>query len=240
MTSTRCRIVYLLVTSRNDGSFARPSASPDGPSGLLHSPSGAPDRPSASHRLPARERRALIEDAAARLFAERGYSATSVADIVAAAGVSKPMLYRHFESKQDLQMKLLARCRDELAAAPLDVFLNEPGDPDQRLPGMIDAWFAHVEQHPHTSKNLFQDATGDPEIEALQRELRRQQRAADVALLREFAPQLPEAELEPLGEIIRSVLTGLALWWLEHPGTPRAVVVAAVLRTTRGVLLTVR
>jgi hypothetical protein len=78
-----------------------------------------------------------------------------------------------------------------------------------------------------------------PEIEALQRELRGQQRAADVALLREFAPQLPEAELEPLGEIVRSALTGLALWWLEHPGTPRAVVVAAVLRTTRGVLSTV-
>lgn len=228
-----------MVTSRCSDSPDRPSASPEGPSASLRSPPSVPDRPSASHRRPARERRALIEDAAARLFAERGYSATTVADIVAAAGVSKPMLYRHFESKQDLQMKLLARCRDELAAAPLDAFLNEPGDPDQRLPAMIDAWFAHVEQHPHTSKNLFQDATGDPEIEALQRELRGQQRAADVALLREFAPELPEAELEPLGEIIRSALTGLALWWLEHPDTPRAVVVAAVLRTTRGVLSTV-
>jgi AcrR family transcriptional regulator len=228
-----------MVTSRCSDSPDRPSASPEGPSASLRSPPSVLDRPSASHRRPAGERRALIEDAAARLFAERGYSATTVADIVAAAGVSKPMLYRHFESKQDLQMKLLARRRDELAAAPLDAFLNEPGDPDQRLPAMIDAWFAHVEQHPHTSKNLFQDATGDPEIEALQRELRRQQRAADVALLREFAPQLPGAELEPLGEIIRSALTGLALWWLEHPETPRAVVVAAVLRTTRGVLSTV-
>jgi AcrR family transcriptional regulator len=228
-----------MVTTRHGGSFDRPSVSPDGPSASLHGPSGAPDGPSAARRLPARERCALIEDAAARLFAERGYSATTVADIVAAAGVSKPMLYRHFESKQDLQMKLLARRRDELAAAPLDAFLNEPGDPNRRLPAMIDAWFAHVEQHPHSSKNLFQDATGDPEIEVLQRELRRQQRAADVALLREFAPQLPEAELEPLGEVIRSALTGLALWWLEHPGTPRAVVVAAVLRVTRGVLATV-
>jgi AcrR family transcriptional regulator len=229
-----------MVTSRYGHSFDRPSASPDAPATSLHRPSGAPDGPSVARRLPARERRALIEDAAARLFAERGYGATTVADVVTAAGVSKPMLYRHFESKQDLQMKLLARSRDELAAAPLDAFLHEPGDPEQRLPAMIDAWFAHVEQHPHTSKNLLQDATGDPEIEALQRELRRQQRAADVALLREFAPQLPEAELEPLGEIIRSALTGLALWWLEHPGTPRAVLVAAVLRTTRGVLSTVR
>jgi AcrR family transcriptional regulator len=183
----------------------------------------------------------LIEGAAARLFAERGYSATTVEDIASAAGVSKPMLYRHFESKKKLQIQLLERRRDELAAAPLNEFLRKPGEPEQTLPAMIDAWFAHVEQHPHTSRNLFRDAAaGDPDIAALQRELRGRQRAADVALLREFAPQLPEAELEPLGEIIRSALTGLALWWLDNPDTPRAVVVAAVLRTTQGVLMTVR
>jgi hypothetical protein len=76
-------------------------------------------------------------------------------------------------------------------------------------------------------------------VQALQRELRRRERAADVALLREFAPQLPEDELEPLGEIIRSSLTGLALWWLERPEIPRAVVVAAILRVTTGVLNTI-
>ena len=70
--------------------------------------------------LPAAERRARIEDAAARLFAERGYAATSVEDIVREAGVSKPILYRHFESKRDLHAMLLERRRDELAAAPLD------------------------------------------------------------------------------------------------------------------------
>jgi AcrR family transcriptional regulator len=195
------------------------------------------DSRSPAIRVPAAQRRALIEDAAARLFAERGYSATTVQDIVSAAGVSKPMLYRHFESKKDLQMKLLARRRDELAVAALDELLHTPGDPQLRLPAMIDAWFAHVEAHPHTSRNLFQDAVGDPDIEALQRELRAQQRAADVALLREFAPQLPQAELEPLGEIMRSALTGLALWWLDNPQVPREVVTSAVLRTTQGVLL---
>jgi AcrR family transcriptional regulator len=198
-------------------------------------PPGEPRR-----RLPAAERRKLIEDAAARLFAERGYAATTVEDIVVEAGVSKPMLYRHFESKKDLHMRLLEHRRDELAAAPLDSFLEDGRDPEQRLPAMIDAWFAHVEAHPATSRILFQDSSGDPDIQALQRELRRRQRAADMALLREFAPQLPVRELEPLGEIIRSSLTGLALWWLDNPEVPRSVLVAAVLRVTTGVLLTVR
>ena len=193
----------------------------------------------APRRLSAAERRAVIENAAARLFAERGYVATTVEEIVAEAGVSKPMLYRHFESKKELHMKLLERRRDELAAAPLDSFLQGEGEPRQRLRAMIDAWFAHVEQHPHTSRILFQDVTGDPDIQQLQRELRGRQRAADVALLREFAPELPERELEPLGEIIRSSLTGLALWWLDNPEVPRAVPVASILRVTTGVLATV-
>ncbi|HEX3518997.1 MAG TPA: TetR/AcrR family transcriptional regulator [Solirubrobacteraceae bacterium] len=178
----------------------------------------------------------LIEEAAARLFAERGYAPTTVDDIVAAAGVSKPMLYRHFESKRELLVKLLERRRDELAQAPLERFLEERGEPSQRLWAMIDAWFANVEQHPDSSRVLFQDVTGEPDVQELQRELRARQRAADVALLRELAPGLPERELEPLGEIIRSSLTGLALWWLDRPEVGRKVVVAAVLRTTEGVL----
>ncbi len=193
----------------------------------------------AQHRLPAAQRRALIEEAAARLFAERGYVATTVEEIVAAAGVSKPMLYRHFESKKQLQIRLLERRRDELAASALDAFLGSKAELGQRLPRMIDAWFAHVEQHPHTSRILFQDATGDADIQQLQRELRARQRAADVALLRELAPGLPEQELEPLGEIIRSSLTGLALWWLDNPEVPRATPVAAVLRVTTSVLASV-
>ena len=193
----------------------------------------------AKARLPAAQRRALIEEAAARLFAERGYVATTVDDIVAAAGVSKPMLYRHFESKKQLQIKLLERRRDDLAAAALDAFLGSEGDPRLRLPAMIDAWFAHVEEHPHTSRILFQDATGDADIQRLQRDLRARQRAADVALLREMAPELPEQEFEPLGEIVRSSLTGVALWWLDNPQVPRATPVAAVLRVTTSVLASV-
>jgi AcrR family transcriptional regulator len=200
--------------------------------------STAPARPAG--RLAAGERRALIEDAAARLFARRGYDATTVEQIVSEAGVSKPMLYRHFESKKDLCMTLLERRRDELAAAPLDEFINRAHGPAERLLAMIDAWFAHVEQHPHSCRILFQDVTFDEDIRALQLELRARQRSADIALLREFGARLSQSELEPLAEIIRSSLAGLALWWLDKPRVPRATVTAAMLRMTRGLLSGVR
>ena len=152
--------------------------------------------------------------------------------ICAAAGVSKPMLYRHFESKRELARSLLERRRDELAAAPLDEFMRRPDAGS--LEPMTDSWFAHVEAHPDSCRFLFRDISGDEELAGLQQELRRRQRAADVVLLRELAPDIPEHELEPLGEAIRSTLYGVALWWLDQESVPRSVVVDAILRLVSG------
>jgi AcrR family transcriptional regulator len=53
-------------------------------------------------RLKAPQRRQQIVSVATQLFAERGYEATTTAAIAEAAGVTEPILYRHFESKQEL------------------------------------------------------------------------------------------------------------------------------------------
>jgi AcrR family transcriptional regulator len=181
------------------------------------------------------ELRQRLEDVAAELFAQHGYSATTVDDIVERAGVSKPALYRHFESKKDLYLTLLRRHREELATAAL-AEVGADRNLDSWLPAMIEAWFRHVEEHPYTWRMLFRDVTGDPDVQAVHAEVARAQRAADVVLLRRVVPPFPDAELEPLGEVVRSSLTGLALWWLEHPDTPRSVLVAAMLRVTRSII----
>jgi AcrR family transcriptional regulator len=62
------------------------------------------DGRSAGRRGTAKER---LFDAAGRVFAERGYHASSVDEIVQAAGVTKGALYGHFASKQDLFIALL-------------------------------------------------------------------------------------------------------------------------------------
>jgi AcrR family transcriptional regulator len=56
--------------------------------------------PSAKRRGP--RRREIILEAAASLFAQRGYMATGIDDIGAAAGITGPGVYRHFASKEDL------------------------------------------------------------------------------------------------------------------------------------------
>ncbi len=58
-------------------------------------------------RLPAAERRRAILEAACRVFTDRGYLSATTAEIAGAAGVSEPILYRHFGSKRDLYLACL-------------------------------------------------------------------------------------------------------------------------------------
>ncbi|MFP3900107.1 MAG: TetR/AcrR family transcriptional regulator [Acidimicrobiia bacterium] len=60
------------------------------------------------------ERKQQLLDAAARLFAEQGYSATRVADIVEDAGVAKGLFYWYFDNKESLFRELAANIRQRL------------------------------------------------------------------------------------------------------------------------------
>ena len=57
-------------------------------------------------RLDSEERRKAIIDAALPLFARKGFAATTTKDLARAAGVSEPLLYRHFPSKEALYMEI--------------------------------------------------------------------------------------------------------------------------------------
>jgi AcrR family transcriptional regulator len=76
-----------------------------------------PGRPRARSRVRGAARRDEILDAAARLFAERGYHGVTIDDIGAAVGMSGPGIYRHFAGKEDVLAQMLlrisARLRDE-------------------------------------------------------------------------------------------------------------------------------
>lgn len=58
-------------------------------------------------RLPAAERRQALVDAAMRVFSEGSYAGATTAQIAREAGVSEPILYRHFASKRDLYVACL-------------------------------------------------------------------------------------------------------------------------------------
>jgi AcrR family transcriptional regulator len=188
-------------------------------------------------RLPADQRRALLMNEAGRLFGERGYAGTTLDEVASAAHVTKPVLYRHFDSKKALYMGLLERHRDDLPRfierVPPDLPMGE------RIDAILETWFAYVEEYGYAWKMLFRDSGGGPEIRALRQAS--QDRAREV--LAEFIRAqkdtgIPEREVLPLAEFIRAAGAGLALWSLDHPEVPRADLVAAVRRMVVGLLAT--
>ena len=181
--------------------------------------------------MPAAQRREVIERVATEVFAEHGYNGASMDEIARRAGVSAPVVYDHFASKQDLYRRLLVRTRDEL----LEMW-REQLSPDEpaaaRIPRAFDAWARYVEEHPYASRMYFREATGVPEVIAFHRELHAQARAALGAIharepgAERLAGSRDPAARELAAELIRSGLTGLAIWWNEHPHVPRDQIVA--------------
>jgi AcrR family transcriptional regulator len=183
-------------------------------------------------RLPAAERREVIERAATRVFAERGYLGASMAEIARRSGVSAPVLYDHFASKLELHRRLLERTRNELLEMWREHLLTD-APAEERFPRALDAWARYVESNPYAARMFFRGATGDPQAEAVHREVQGQARVAlGVLLAREpgaehMAGSADQESLEMASEIMRSGLTGLAIWWSEHPHVAREQVVRA-------------
>ena len=67
-----------------------------------------------SIRLPASARREQILDVSVEVFARNGFHSTSMNDVAEAAGVTKPVLYQHFDSKRDLYLALLGEAGNRL------------------------------------------------------------------------------------------------------------------------------
>jgi AcrR family transcriptional regulator len=189
---------------------------------------------STRQRLSAAERREVIELAATEVFAERGYHGASMEEIARRSGVSVPVVYDHFASKQDLHRRLLERHFAELRAL-WAAHTADDVPTAERLPRALDAWFAYVEAHPYAWRMLFRDTTGDAEVEAIRREVAAQSRAALVPLLarepgaERMAGSADTEAIDMLWEVFRAVLQGLALWWYEHRHVPRERIVATAM-----------
>ena len=196
-------------------------------------------KPTPTKRLPVEERRGLIVEAAGRLFGERGYDATRLDDVAAAAGVTKPILYRHFDSKQALYLALLERHRDDLGS--FAEAIPAEGPPQERLRAVLRVWFAYVESHSYAWKMLFRDSGGGGDVQAFRLDVHARARAVLVEMIRALSEvPIPRRELEPLAELLSMGMASLVLWWMDNPGASRGAIVDAMTRVWAGLLVAAR
>ena len=106
-------------------------------------------------RLPRRERRAQLLDAARGVFVGQGYHAAAMDDIAVRAGVSKPVLYQHFPSKQELYLALLDESIETLVGAVRSA-LGSTEDNHQRVAAAIGAYFDFVDDPDGAYRLVFE------------------------------------------------------------------------------------
>jgi AcrR family transcriptional regulator len=181
-------------------------------------------------RLSAAERRERILAAATELIGARGYADAPIDAIAKAAGVSPPVLYDHFASKLALYEAVVdshfANLRAIWARFPVAGLTSES------VAASVDAWFGYVEANPDAARILFREPT-NPDAAAVHRAVSERSRGL---VLRPLLGTPAGATLAATGTdvemtwvVLRGVLQGLALWWVDQPEVPRDRVVATAL-----------
>jgi AcrR family transcriptional regulator len=117
-------------------------------------------------RLPAEERRAALLETASRLFSEGSYRGTTTAEIARAAGVTEPVLYRHFDSKRDLYLACMEAAWEGVQELWERAVEAEP-DPGLWIATMGRAFRESEEESPvisHLWVQAIAEGSEDPEI----------------------------------------------------------------------------
>lgn len=160
-------------------------------------------------RMRAPERRRQLLEVAAERFAERGYRGTTTSELAAAAGVTEPILYRHFRNKLHLFMTLVEEVGEEVIQAWRNA-LDDLDDPQERLRVILRANPATHSRGRGVYRVIFQaitDADAEPEILPGIR--------AHIARLHEFVRQELD-ELQGRGAVRADEAADELAWLLVH------------------------
>ena len=173
-----------------------------------------------------RRRHALL-DAADRIIRREGPD-VSMASIAAEAGITKPILYRHFGDKSGLYQALAERHTGLLMDAVRAAF-RRPGEVRERARAAIDTYLAAIAANRHLYGFLVHRAGAEDTAT----------HSAMSTLIRGLGGELAETLLAEgrLPDPVRGHIWGHATvgmvqaageWWLDHSGVPRATVVDGI------------
>ncbi len=163
---------------------------------------------SVTRQLPRQERRDAILAAAAGAFARAGYAATSMEDIAAASGVTKLIVYRHFDSKEALYRSVL----EQVFTRQAELFVDNVTKGLQAA-GATQALLAVAREWPDGFRLLWRHAVREPQFADYAHDLR------DIAVnaARGVVALLVDASVaEWAAQTLFDHLVDAVLNWLDH------------------------
>ena len=149
--------------------------------------------------MPAAARRNQLLEVALERFAGRGFHETSMEDIADAAGVTKPVLYQHFQSKQQLFLELLESVGTELLS---DVERRAAAEenPYQRVLAGFRAYFTFVCERPAAFQLIF--GSGARRTEEFAESIRRLEEGIAATIARFIDADIDDGHRDLLGYAI--------------------------------------
>jgi AcrR family transcriptional regulator len=185
--------------------------------------------------MPRERREQLILDVAGQVFARAGYESAPMDEIADRAGVSKPMLYTYFGSKEGLYLAYIERAGGEL----VERLVGAAPPEDQSTAGLkarITEFLAFVDEHGDGWKVLFRElASTRPFAERVAR-LRERIAEAIRRMIDAAGLERPPPASDAIAHAIVGAGESLANWWLDHPEIPREQVVGWYLSVVQAVV----
>lgn len=168
----------------------------------------------ATRRLTADARRAQLLSVAREVFGEDGYHGAGMEKIAQRAGVTKPVLYQHFESKKDLYLALLDSDMARLLAQVNGAIGGASGH--VRIQKGLASYFDYIERNVDSFRLLFREVMGaDPEFrEAIDRFHDAAAGTIGAIIAEETGKPLEESELLARG--VMGMAEAAATWWIER------------------------
>ena len=159
-------------------------------------------------------RRETILRGAAAAFASNGYAATSMEDVAAAAGITKLIVYRHFESKQALYDAVLERVADQLRDQFTSNYVEgRPGT------SSVAALLNVAEEDPAAFTLLWRHAAREPQFAEHADDIRERAVRAAEAMLKASGVDLGRSQRWAAATLVSYVIAGV-LQWLDD-GRPQ-------------------
>lgn len=176
--------------------------------------------PAGTKGVPRPEREQQILDVAAAEFGRRGYAAISVLDVAQAAGISKPLIYGYFTSKEGLYCACVDRAGQVITTAIARV-LDNPVDAVSTAEATLRAIFTALEPRPH-DWNVLYDRSLPPGSRAFgtakkYRTMIAAQATQGVTAVLRSTDLIDPFDQSAVAEIWMSAVSALIDWWLKHP-----------------------
>lgn len=181
-----------------------------------------------TRKVPKEQRMEQILEVAGSVFSRRGFHSTSMEEIAEGAGVTKPLLYRYFGSKDALYLATITQVGNHLMSG-LTVLMSNP-NPLDRLKYIMLSFLTFVERHREGWSVLYNEAltsvgpVGDKVaffrnsfIEAAARTIEE----INGARQKDTSAQVPIAlQAMAMANIMVGAVEAGARWWILHPEIP--------------------